>query len=80
MPTVMTSAATAPTYDIGFGALSRILASNTPIKVLVLNTGAYSNTGGAGFDVELHRARTPTWRASVPRLQRQVMRRARNSA
>ena len=26
--------------------MSRILASGTPIKMLVLNTGAYSNTGG----------------------------------
>ncbi|MCB1830729.1 MAG: hypothetical protein KDI35_11645, partial [Gammaproteobacteria bacterium] len=34
------------TYDIGFGALSRLLITNTPIKVVVLNTGAYSNTGG----------------------------------
>jgi len=34
------------TYDIGFGALSRLLVTETPIKVVVLNTGAYSNTGG----------------------------------
>ena len=33
-------------YDIGFGAMSRVLASDTPIKVLVLDSGAYSNTGG----------------------------------
>ena len=46
MPTVLTIGGDGATYDIGFGALSRILASNTPIKVLVLNTGAYSNTGG----------------------------------
>ena len=46
MPTVMTIGGDGATYDIGFGALSRILASDTPIKVLVLNTGAYSNTGG----------------------------------
>ena len=46
MPTVITVGGDGATYDIGFGALSRILASNTPIKVLVLNTGAYSNTGG----------------------------------
>ena len=26
--------------------MSRILASDTPIKVLVLNSGVYSNTGG----------------------------------
>ena len=46
MPTVLTIGGDGATYDIGFGALSRILASNTPLKVLVLNTGAYSNTGG----------------------------------
>ena len=46
LPTVITVGGDGATYDIGFGALSRILASNTPIKVLVLNTGAYSNTGG----------------------------------
>ncbi len=46
MPTVMTVGGDGATYDIGFGALSRILVSGTPIKVLVLNTGAYSNTGG----------------------------------
>ena len=34
------------TYDIGFGALSRLLVTDTPIKVVVLNTGVYSNTGG----------------------------------
>ena len=34
------------TYDIGFGALSRLLATDTPIKVVVLNSGVYSNTGG----------------------------------
>ena len=46
LPTVLTIGGDGATYDIGFGALSRILASNTPIKVLVLNTGVYSNTGG----------------------------------
>jgi len=46
MPTVLTIGGDGATYDIGFGAFSRILASNTPVKMLVLNTGAYSNTGG----------------------------------
>jgi pyruvate-ferredoxin/flavodoxin oxidoreductase len=46
LPTVITIGGDGATYDIGFGALSRILASDTPLKVLVLNTGAYSNTGG----------------------------------
>jgi pyruvate/2-oxoacid:ferredoxin oxidoreductase beta subunit/Pyruvate/2-oxoacid:ferredoxin oxidoreductase delta subunit len=33
-------------YDIGFQSLSRLVASGADIKVLVLDTGAYSNTGG----------------------------------
>ncbi len=33
-------------FDIGFGALSRLLASGMDIKVLVLDTQVYSNTGG----------------------------------
>ncbi len=46
LPTVLTIGGDGATYDIGFGALSRILASGTPIKAVVLDTGAYSNTGG----------------------------------
>ncbi|WP_338621120.1 2-oxoacid:acceptor oxidoreductase family protein [Paludibacterium sp. THUN1379] len=46
LPTVMTIGGDGANYDIGFGALSRILVSGTPIKIMVLNTGAYSNTGG----------------------------------
>ena len=33
-------------YDIGFQSLSRMVASGTDIKVLVLDTQVYSNTGG----------------------------------
>jgi pyruvate-ferredoxin/flavodoxin oxidoreductase len=33
-------------YDIGFQALSRLLASGMDIKVMVLDTQVYSNTGG----------------------------------
>lgn len=33
-------------YDIGFQNLSRLMASGTPIKVLVADTQVYSNTGG----------------------------------
>jgi pyruvate/2-oxoacid:ferredoxin oxidoreductase beta subunit/NAD-dependent dihydropyrimidine dehydrogenase PreA subunit len=33
-------------YDIGFQSLSRLLASGMNIKVLVLDTQVYSNTGG----------------------------------
>lgn len=46
LPTFLTIGGDGATYDIGFGALSRIMTSLTPIKALVLNTGAYSNTGG----------------------------------
>ncbi len=46
LPTVLTIGGDGASYDIGFGALSRVLASDTPIKVLVLNSGVYSNTGG----------------------------------
>ncbi len=33
-------------YDIGLQNLSRVMASGTPIKVLVVDTQVYSNTGG----------------------------------
>ncbi|MFZ1865189.1 MAG: 2-oxoacid:acceptor oxidoreductase family protein [Polyangiales bacterium] len=33
-------------YDIGFQNLSRLMASSKPIKVLVVDTQVYSNTGG----------------------------------
>ncbi len=33
-------------YDIGFQNLSRMMASGKPVKVLVLDTQVYSNTGG----------------------------------
>ncbi len=33
-------------YDIGFGGLDHVLASGRNVKVLVLDTGVYSNTGG----------------------------------
>lgn len=33
-------------YDIGFQALSRLVASGMDVKVLVLDTQVYSNTGG----------------------------------
>ena len=33
-------------YDIGFQSLSRMLMSGMDIKVLVLDTQVYSNTGG----------------------------------
>ncbi|HVW24441.1 MAG TPA: pyruvate:ferredoxin (flavodoxin) oxidoreductase [Polyangiaceae bacterium] len=33
-------------YDIGFGGLDHVLASNRDVNVLVLDTQVYSNTGG----------------------------------
>lgn len=33
-------------YDIGFGGLDHVLASNRDINILVLDTEVYSNTGG----------------------------------
>lgn len=53
MPPVLTIGGDGASYDIGFGAMSRILASGTPIKMLVLNTGAYSNTGGQASTASL---------------------------
>ena len=46
LPTVMSIGGDGASYDIGFGAMSRVLASDTPLKMLVLDSGAYSNTGG----------------------------------
>jgi pyruvate-ferredoxin/flavodoxin oxidoreductase len=46
MPIVLAIGGDGATYDIGFGALSRLLTTATPVKIVVLNTGAYSNTGG----------------------------------
>jgi len=33
-------------YDIGFGGLDHVLASGRNVKVLLLDTEVYSNTGG----------------------------------
>ena len=46
LPTVLSISGDGAAYDIGFGALSRVLAMGTPVKMLVLDTGGYSNTGG----------------------------------
>ncbi|MGY4643978.1 2-oxoacid:acceptor oxidoreductase family protein [Cellulomonas sp. URHB0016] len=62
LPNVLTIGGDGATYDIGFGALSRVLTGGTPIKALVLDTGGYSNTGGqastaslTGHDADLAR-------------------------
>ena len=46
MPDIICIGGDGATYDIGFGAVSRLLTTKTPIKVVVLNSGVYSNTGG----------------------------------
>ena len=46
MPNIICIGGDGATYDIGFGAVSRLLTTKTPIKVVVLNSGVYSNTGG----------------------------------
>ncbi|MCL2850096.1 MAG: thiamine pyrophosphate-dependent enzyme, partial [Micrococcales bacterium] len=46
MPVFLTVSGDGAAYDIGFGALSRVLAEGIPVKMLVLDTGTYSNTGG----------------------------------
>jgi pyruvate-ferredoxin/flavodoxin oxidoreductase len=33
-------------YDIGFGGLDHVIASDRDVNILVLDTGVYSNTGG----------------------------------
>jgi pyruvate-ferredoxin/flavodoxin oxidoreductase len=53
LPTAFSVGGDGATYDIGFGALSRLLTTSTPIKVMVLNTGAYSNTGGQASTASL---------------------------
>jgi len=53
MPSVFCIGGDGATYDIGFGSLSRIMATSTPIKVVVLNTGVYSNTGGQASTASL---------------------------
>lgn len=53
LPNVLTIGGDGATYDIGFGALSRVLTAGTPIKALVLDTGGYSNTGGQASTASL---------------------------
>jgi len=53
LPAVISMGGDGATYDIGFGALSRLLTTQTPVKVVVLNTGAYSNTGGQASTASL---------------------------
>src|SRR5208282_6886969 len=53
LPTVISMGGDGATYDIGFGSLSRVLSTTTPIKVVVLNSGAYSNTGGQASTASL---------------------------
>ncbi|PSR13087.1 MAG: pyruvate ferredoxin oxidoreductase, partial [Bacteroidetes bacterium] len=45
-PPVVTLGGDGAMYDIGFQNLSRMMASSKPIKVIVVDTQVYSNTGG----------------------------------
>ncbi|MBL7472197.1 2-oxoacid:acceptor oxidoreductase family protein [Robertkochia sp. 1368] len=45
-PPVVTLGGDGSMYDIGFQNLSRMMASGKPIKVIVVDTQVYSNTGG----------------------------------
>jgi pyruvate-ferredoxin/flavodoxin oxidoreductase len=45
-PPVVSMGGDGAMYDIGFQNLSRMMMSGKPIKVLILDTGVYSNTGG----------------------------------
>src|SRR5690606_12132555 len=45
-PPVVAVGGDGSTYDIGFQNLSRMMMSGKPIKVFVLDTQVYSNTGG----------------------------------
>ena len=44
-PPVVTLGGDGAMYDIGFQNLSRLMASGKPIKVIVVDTQVYSNTG-----------------------------------
>ncbi|MCW2286447.1 pyruvate-ferredoxin/flavodoxin oxidoreductase [Rhodoblastus acidophilus] len=46
IPTIFSMGGDGANYDIGFGALSKLLTTKAPVKVVILNTGGYSNTGG----------------------------------
>ena len=45
-PPILTVGGDGAMFDIGFQNLSRLLASGKPIRVIVLDTQVYSNTGG----------------------------------
>ena len=45
-PPVISTGGDGAMFDIGFQNLSRLLASGKPIRVIVLDTQVYSNTGG----------------------------------
>lgn len=45
-PPVVTVGGDGAMYDIGFQNLSRMMASGKPIKVIIVDTQVYSNTGG----------------------------------
>ncbi len=67
-------------FDIGFQALSRLFASGMNIKVFVLDTQVYSNTGGQA-STAASPARTPRCRFTARRwaASRSAARRSRRS-
>ena len=60
-------------YDIGFQALSRMLASGMDIKVFILDTQVYSNTGGQASTASFHgqSAKMSAHGSSIPGKQEQ---------
>jgi pyruvate-ferredoxin/flavodoxin oxidoreductase len=56
LPTIMSIGGDGASYDIGFGAMSRVLASDTPLKMLVLDSGGLLQHRRPSLHVELHRA------------------------
>ena len=57
-------------YDIGFQNLSRLMASGKPLRVVILDTQVYSNTGGqactSGFTGQVsdmsYYGESPAWK------------------
>ena len=61
-------------YDIGYGGVDHVLASNADVNLLVLDTEVYSNTGGQAVQGDAHRG------GRQVRRRRQGARRRRTSA
>ena len=68
-------------FDIGFQSLSRLLASGMNVKVFVLDTQVYSNTGGPSVDQHLYRSKHQNEhsRAKWSRASKNAAKRSRRS-